>query len=126
MASGALRHSKTSLCPGKFRSMHDSSIPQCLSGGCNNSLTAPCEGSSATFLSCRFAKVPANELLRESLRGSYGDGKENSFKETKRVKMSKVYIIILNTNGCRDTVECLESVFRLRYPDFTVVVCDNA
>jgi len=40
--------------------------------------------------------------------------------------MPKVYIIILNTNGCRDTLECLESVFRLRYPDFTVVVCDNA
>lgn len=40
--------------------------------------------------------------------------------------MPKVYIIIVNTNSYRDTIECLESVFRLRYPDFRVVVCDNA
>jgi hypothetical protein len=40
--------------------------------------------------------------------------------------MPNVYIIILNWNGYRDTMECLESVFRLRYPDFRVVVCDNA
>jgi GT2 family glycosyltransferase len=35
-------------------------------------------------------------------------------------------IVILNWNGWKDTVECLESVFRLRHPDFRVVVCDNA
>jgi GT2 family glycosyltransferase len=38
----------------------------------------------------------------------------------------KVYIIILNWNGWRDTIECLESVFRLKYDAFTVLVCDNA
>lgn len=37
----------------------------------------------------------------------------------------KVYIIILNWNGWRDTLECLESVFRNDYPDYQVVVCDN-
>lgn len=37
----------------------------------------------------------------------------------------KVYIVILNWNGWRDTVECLESVFRLHYNHFQVVVCDN-
>jgi len=37
----------------------------------------------------------------------------------------KVYIIIVNWNGWRDTLECLESVFRNDYPDFQVVVCDN-
>jgi GT2 family glycosyltransferase len=36
------------------------------------------------------------------------------------------YIIILNWNGWKDTVECLESVFRLGCQDFRVVVCDNA
>lgn len=39
--------------------------------------------------------------------------------------MSKVYIIILNFNGWRDTQECLESVLKLDYPDFQVVVVDN-
>ena len=38
----------------------------------------------------------------------------------------KVYIVILNWNGWRDTVECLESVFRLHYDHYQVVVCDNA
>jgi GT2 family glycosyltransferase len=37
-----------------------------------------------------------------------------------------VYIVLLNWNGWQDTIECLESVFRLDYPSFTVVVCDNA
>lgn len=37
----------------------------------------------------------------------------------------KVYIIVLNWNGLSDTVECLESVYRLDYPNFEVVVVDN-
>jgi GT2 family glycosyltransferase len=37
----------------------------------------------------------------------------------------EVVIVIVNWNGWKDTIECLESVFRLRYPCFTVVVCDN-
>ncbi|MDO8477681.1 MAG: glycosyltransferase family 2 protein [Candidatus Rokubacteria bacterium] len=37
----------------------------------------------------------------------------------------KVFIIILNWNGLRDTLECLESVERLEYPAKTVVVVDN-
>lgn len=36
-----------------------------------------------------------------------------------------VYIVLLNWNGWSDTVECLESVFKLNYPRFTVIVCDN-
>ncbi len=40
-------------------------------------------------------------------------------------KPGRVYIVLVNWNGWRDTIECLESVFRLDYPDFTVVVCDN-
>lgn len=38
----------------------------------------------------------------------------------------RVYIIVLNWNGWRDTIECLESVFRLAYPNFKIIVCDNA
>ena len=39
--------------------------------------------------------------------------------------MSKVYIIVVNWNGWKDTIECLESLKLLEYPDFRVVVCDN-
>ncbi|RMD45130.1 MAG: glycosyltransferase family 2 protein, partial [Aquificota bacterium] len=42
------------------------------------------------------------------------------------MEIPKVYIIILNYNGWKDTVECLESVFRLDYPNYQVVVVDNA
>ena len=38
----------------------------------------------------------------------------------------KAYIILVNWNGWADTVECLESVFRQDYPNYRVVVCDNA
>ena len=37
-----------------------------------------------------------------------------------------VAIIILNWNSWADTLECLESVLRLRYPIFAVFLCDNA
>ncbi|MDB4948255.1 MAG: glycosyl transferase family 2 [Gemmatimonadetes bacterium] len=35
-------------------------------------------------------------------------------------------VVVVNWNGWRDTVECLESLFRLSTPDVRVVVCDNA
>lgn len=38
----------------------------------------------------------------------------------------RVYVALLNWNGWGDTLECLESVFRSDYPDFQVIVCDNA
>ncbi len=37
----------------------------------------------------------------------------------------KVFILILNWNGWRDTIACLESVYRASYPDYQVVVLDN-
>ncbi len=40
--------------------------------------------------------------------------------------MKSVYIIIVNYNGWSDTIECLESVFRNSYPDYRVLVVDNA
>ncbi len=39
--------------------------------------------------------------------------------------MSRVAIILVNWNSWRDTVECLESLLLLKYPDFRIVVCDN-
>jgi hypothetical protein len=39
--------------------------------------------------------------------------------------MPKVFIIILNWNGLKDVVECLESIRGLDYPDFEVIVVDN-
>jgi len=48
--------------------------------------------------------------------------------EVKRGKIQewpKVAIIILNWNGWKDTIECLESVFRNTYPKYQVIVVDN-
>ena len=40
--------------------------------------------------------------------------------------MKKVFIVLLNYNGSRDTVECLESVLNLAYPNFQIIVIDNS
>ncbi|MFN4308813.1 glycosyltransferase family 2 protein [Sulfurihydrogenibium azorense] len=37
----------------------------------------------------------------------------------------KVYIILLNYNGWVDTIECLENVLRIDYPNYQVIVVDN-
>lgn len=37
----------------------------------------------------------------------------------------KVAIIVLNWNGWRDTIECLESLQRLTYPNYQIIVVDN-
>jgi hypothetical protein len=39
--------------------------------------------------------------------------------------MPKVFIIILNWNGKDDTIECLESLKKIDYPDYKIVVVDN-
>jgi GT2 family glycosyltransferase len=41
-------------------------------------------------------------------------------------KLPKVSIIILNWNGLDDTIECLDSLRRITYPNYEVVVVDNA
>jgi GT2 family glycosyltransferase len=41
------------------------------------------------------------------------------------LSVNRVFIILVNWNGWRDTVECLESLLLLDYPDFRIVVCDN-
>ena len=37
----------------------------------------------------------------------------------------KVSIIILNWNGWKDTIECLESLYQIAYPNYEVIVVDN-
>jgi len=37
----------------------------------------------------------------------------------------KVSIIILNWNGLKDTIECLESLKKITYPNYKVIVVDN-
>lgn len=37
----------------------------------------------------------------------------------------KIYIVLLNYNGWVDTIECLESIFRIDYPNYKVIVVDN-
>jgi len=41
-------------------------------------------------------------------------------------KYPKVYIIILNWNGAEDTIKCLNSFSQLRYPNYELVIVDNA
>lgn len=40
--------------------------------------------------------------------------------------MPKVYIILVNYNGWEDSIECLESLFKLDYNNFEIVLVDNA
>ncbi|MCE7697948.1 MAG: glycosyltransferase family 2 protein [Methanobacterium paludis] len=37
----------------------------------------------------------------------------------------KVSIVILNWNGWKDTLECLESLYQINYPNYNVVIVDN-
>ena len=38
----------------------------------------------------------------------------------------QVAIIILNWNGWKDTVECLESLYQIDYFNYNVIILDNA
>lgn len=49
----------------------------------------------------------------------------NEVKKKDTLEWPKVAIIILNWNGWKDTIECLESVFRNNYPNYQVIVIDN-
>ncbi|ASA78638.1 glycosyltransferase family 2 protein [Thermococcus sp. 5-4] len=41
------------------------------------------------------------------------------------MKSPRVSIIILNWNGWKDTIECLESLYRITYSNYDVIVVDN-
>ncbi len=36
-----------------------------------------------------------------------------------------VVVVILNWNGWRDTIECLESLYQINYPNYGVIIVDN-
>jgi GT2 family glycosyltransferase len=42
------------------------------------------------------------------------------------IEMLKVYIVIVNYNGWKDTIECLESVLKSSYSNYQVIVVDNS
>jgi len=42
-----------------------------------------------------------------------------------KIETSHVSIIVLNWNGWRDTIECLESIYQITYPEYDVIVVDN-
>lgn len=42
-----------------------------------------------------------------------------------KTRWPNVAIIILNWEGAQDTIECLESVFQITYPNYGVIVVDN-
>lgn len=37
----------------------------------------------------------------------------------------RVYVVLVNFNSWRDTIDCLETLLRSDFPDFRVLVCDN-
>jgi GT2 family glycosyltransferase len=41
------------------------------------------------------------------------------------MKEPLVYIIILNWNGYKDTIECIESLQRIKYENYKIVIVDN-
>lgn len=41
------------------------------------------------------------------------------------VKLPKVAIVVLNWNGWQDTIECLESLYQITYPNYNIIVVDN-
>ena len=40
-------------------------------------------------------------------------------------QIPKILVIILNWNGWKDTIECLESLYQISYPNYEVIVVDN-
>ena len=42
------------------------------------------------------------------------------------MKYPKVSIITINYNGLKDTIECLDSLKKIDYPNYEVFVVDNA
>ncbi|MCG2825362.1 MAG: glycosyltransferase family 2 protein [Thermoplasmatales archaeon] len=41
------------------------------------------------------------------------------------MKYPKVSVIILNFNGVKDTIECIESLKKITYPNYEIIVVDN-
>lgn len=51
---------------------------------------------------------------------------ENARGASAKAELPHVAVLVLNWNAWGHTIECLESLFRMDYPNFSVVLCDNA
>lgn len=49
----------------------------------------------------------------------------NNLFKGKMMVYPRVAIVILNWNGWKDTIECLESLYQINYPKYQVVLVDN-
>lgn len=47
------------------------------------------------------------------------------FMDSKQEKYPKIAVILLNWNTWQDTIECLESLYQVNYPNYEVIVVDN-
>ena len=50
---------------------------------------------------------------------------ETRIQEQNPTDWPKIAIIILNWNGWKDTIECLESLYQITYPNYGVILIDN-
>lgn len=57
--------------------------------------------------------------------GDGGEAVKMAAQAHTETKWPKVAIIVLNWNGWRDTIECLESLQRITYPNYQIIVVDN-
>ena len=51
--------------------------------------------------------------------------KKTEFNDKKPRNHPRISIIILNWNGWKDTIECLESLYKIKYPNYDIIVIDN-
>ena len=43
----------------------------------------------------------------------------------KNIQCPLVYILILNWNGKEDTIKCIESLKKIDYPNYQIIIIDN-
>ena len=93
------------------------------------SLAAACR---AVVSGGRIWVVQVEGCWRRTYTGSYEmrrsvmESQENiKLKQQEPKTWPKVAIIVLNWNGWQDTIECLESLQRLTYPNYQIIVVDN-
>jgi len=67
-------------------------------------------------------------MIRQGDRAQKNYRRSETLPNAKRSIMSSglVAIIILNWNGMNDTIECLQSITKITYPNYKIVVVDNA
>ena len=67
----------------------------------------------------------SSKMRRDRIIVEVKTKESNELENRKSKEWPKVAIIILNWNGWKDTIECSESVFRIDYPNYQVIVVDS-